>query len=232
MKTAVVALPRAAKFFACILLVLTLAVPSVSAKRKKTQAKKTATPTPIAATPTPTPIVDPIVEIVTSKGTVYVKLYRQAAPRHTANFLELAAARYYENVSFHRVMRGVMAETGDRNTLNDFSWDDGRGGPGYSLAPELGLPVVRGSVVASRLPDQVNPKRLSNGSMFFICLTDLPMFTDRFSVFGEVVSGIEVLDRIAAVECDREGRPVAPVYIDVVSAAETAGSSQSQQRPR
>src|SRR4029079_12775802 len=77
--------------------------------------------------------------------------------------------------------------------------DDGIGGPGYTLPAEIGLPHVRGAVATARQADQVNPKRESSGSQFFIDLAKLPSLDQGgYTVFGQVISGMDVVDKIAA----------------------------------
>ncbi len=145
----------------------------------------------------------PLVEVETDLGVFTIRLDPRTAPLHTANFLEHVRQRGYEGTAFHRVVRGVMIEGGDPYSRNEDPWDDGRGGGDYVLRAEVGRPLVRGAVVAARLPDQVNPERHSNGWIFFICLARLPMLDEKFTVFGEVASGMEVVDAIAAHGAER-----------------------------
>jgi len=135
-------------------------------------------------------------------GTFVIELNTKAAPRHSANFLKLARQGYYDGTTFHRIVPGFIVQGGDPLSRTDWrSPRLGTGGPKYTLEPEFGLPHLRGAVAAARQGDAVNPKRVSNGSQFFICLADLPSLdAGKYSVFGRVVSGMDVVDKIARVK--------------------------------
>jgi cyclophilin family peptidyl-prolyl cis-trans isomerase len=108
-------------------------------------------------------------------------------------------SKFYDGVYFHRVIPGFMIQGGDPNTKNADPMDDGVGGPGWTVPAEIKLPHLRGSVATARLGDPANPKRESSGSQFFICLAPQPSL-DRggYTVFGEVIKGMEAVDAIAA----------------------------------
>ncbi|MEK6191412.1 MAG: peptidylprolyl isomerase [Chloroflexota bacterium] len=155
----------------------------------------------------------------TTLGSFTVDLYGDVAPIATANFVALARCGFYESVTFHRVLAGFVAQAGDPNTRDnqgDFE-GLGTGGPGYGFAIEL-PPEGRNYdpyVVAMANAGMAN----TNGSQFFICLTDLDAQLPRqYTIFGAVSSGMEVVDAIGGVAVNDSliGVPVDPVVINRV----------------
>jgi len=153
----------------------------------------------------------------TTQGSFTVELYGDVAPIATANFVALARCGFYESVTFHRVLAGFVAQAGDPNTRDnqgDFE-GLGTGGPGYGFAIELPPEGVNYDpyVVAMANAGMAN----TNGSQFFICLTDLSAQLPReYTIFGRVSSGMEVVDAIGAVPVNDAliGVPVDPVVIN------------------
>ena len=135
---------------------------------------------------------EPIFDIVTSMGTIRVKLYKDT-PKHRDNFTRLALTRYYDGVLFHRVINGFMIQGGDPFTRDSSRVEEwGEGGPGYTVDAEI-LPEhthKKGALAAARRGNLANPM-----------------------VFGETIGGLNVIDRIARVQTDRLDRPVRPVVI-------------------
>ena len=160
---------------------------------------------------------EPIFDIVTSMGTIRVKLYKDT-PKHRDNFARLAVTHYYDDVLFHRVINGFMIQGGDpytRDTSRVEEW--GEGGPGYTIDAEI-LPEHRhkkGALAAARRGDLANPMRESSGSQFYLVQdsTNCKHLNGEYTVFGETVGGLNVIDRIARVQTDRLDRPVRPVVI-------------------
>lgn len=140
-----------------------------------------------------------VVVLDTAKGKIVLQLADKAAPKTAANFLKLVKSGYYDGTTFHRVIPGFMIQGGDPNSRDANIFNDGQGGPGYTVPAEIQLPHLRGSIAMARMPDQVNPKRESSGSQFFICVSDRKDL-DRggYTVFGKVISGMEVVDAIVA----------------------------------
>lgn len=159
----------------------------------------------------------PHVVLVTKYGEIEIELDDQAAPKHAENFLKLVERRFYIGTTFHRVIPGNLIQGGDPNSKDADRGNDGLGGPGYNLDAEIKLPHKRGSVGAARLSDQVNPKRESSGSQFYICLNDMPQL-DRggYTVFGRVIRGMDVAEKIANVKRDARDNPIRPVVIEQV----------------
>ena len=160
---------------------------------------------------------EPVFDIVTTMGTIRVKLYKDT-PKHRENFIRLAVTHYYDDVLFHRVIDGFMIQGGDpytRDTARVAEW--GEGGPGYTIDAEI-LPEhthKKGALAAARRGDLANPMRESSGSQFYLVQdsTNCKHLDGKYTVFGETVGGLNVIDRIARVQTDRFDRPVHPVRI-------------------
>ena len=140
--------------------------------------------------------------------TVVIELDPQAAPNTVANFKKLLAQRYFDGLAFHRAIPEYLVQAGDPFTKDNDNIDSwGTGGPGYTIPFEKGLKHKRGVLSMARLSDSVNPSRDSNGSQFFVCLTDLPNLDGDYAAFGRVVQGIEILDELATRPRDRNDVP-------------------------
>jgi peptidyl-prolyl cis-trans isomerase B (cyclophilin B) len=144
---------------------------------------------------------------------VAIGLYEGDAPRHVANFKRLVATGFYRKTSVHRVAAGRLVQMGDPFSRSKDSPDIGTGGPGYTVAPEIGLRHAEGSVAMGRLPDRINPSRLSNGSQFYVALQALPELDGTDTVFGRVERGLEVLAGIAGAAADNNAVPVERVVL-------------------
>ena len=148
--------------------------------------------------------------IVTNFGDIIVQFHNDDAPNTVANFTKLASEGFYDGVKFHRVIKGFMIQTGDPLSKDDSQkelW--GTGGPGYTFVDEINdHKLVRGSLaMANSGPD-------TNGSQFFIVtVASTPWLDGRHANFGEVVEGMEVVDKIEAVKTEGPDRPVTPVII-------------------
>jgi peptidyl-prolyl cis-trans isomerase B (cyclophilin B) len=136
-----------------------------------------------------------------------------SAPVHVANFKKLVNDGFYNGILVHRLLSGTMVQLGDPLSKKKDSGDLGTGGPGYTLNPEFGAKHLRGSVAMGRLSDAVNPKRLSNGSQFYIALRPLPELDQKYTVFAEVTRGIEVLDSLHSLAVDPNDKPMDPVRV-------------------
>jgi cyclophilin family peptidyl-prolyl cis-trans isomerase len=127
--------------------------------------------------------------IVTDKGNIVAELYPDA-PQGVNNFVTLAKGGFYDGLTFHRVEPGFVAQGGDPT-------GDGTGGPGYTIPAEIKHLHLRGALAWARTGDQVNPERRSSGSQFYITLKETPFLDGQYSVFGQVISGMEIVDKIA-----------------------------------
>jgi cyclophilin family peptidyl-prolyl cis-trans isomerase len=171
-------------------------------------------------TPTPPPAMDDdeanikVVVLKTSFGTMVIQLDDIYAPRTCGNFRKLVSEGFYDHTVFHRVIPGFIIQGGDPNSRSDDRSSYGQGGPGYTLSAEINLKNVRGAVAMARLPDAVNPERDSNGSQFYICVDDCPSLDNGYTVFGHVIKGMEVADRIANQPRDAHDDPTSRIEME------------------
>ena len=135
-------------------------------------------------------------------GAIRLELLPEVAPETVAHFKKLAAKRYYDRTTFHRVIPGYLIQGGDPNTKNDDPRDDGKGGRAQAVPDEFStLPHVRGTVSLAHLghPDTA-------GSQFFILHADAPALDGQYTIFARVAEGMEVVDAITGLEIDTYGR--------------------------
>jgi peptidyl-prolyl cis-trans isomerase B (cyclophilin B) len=141
--------------------------------------------------------------IETKFGNITLKFFPDVAPGHVNNFIELAKKGFYDGTTFHRVIPGFMIQGGDPNTKNPDKGMHGMGGPGYTIKAEFNVkPHKRGTLSMARAqsPD-------SAGSQFFICVKDSPFLDRQYTVFGEVESGMEAVDKIVSQPRDPRDNP-------------------------
>jgi peptidyl-prolyl cis-trans isomerase B (cyclophilin B) len=148
---------------------------------------------------------------------VVIGLYDDAAPQTVANFKELCRKRFYNGMRFHRAFPSTLVQTGDPKSRHGIADRSGTGGPGYTVPAELGRNHVRGTVAMSRLGDVVNPSKASNGSQFYVCLTPMPKLNGKYSAFGEVLEGLDVLDFISNQPTDSNDFPLAKIVIKSIT---------------
>lgn len=182
-------------------------------------------------------------EIITDYGTIEVILYN-STPKHRDNFIKLASEGFYDDLLFHRVVNGFMIQGGDPDSKSAAPGQSlGRGGPGYQIDAEIGAPHFRGALAAAR--DGNPLKRSSGSQFYIVqgrpvteeALDQMeqqksiryspeqrqvyleeggsPFLDNEYTVFGEVVSGMEVIDQIAAMETDPNNRPTQDVRMKV-----------------
>lgn len=148
---------------------------------------------------------------------VVIEFYEDAAPQTVANFKKLAGAKFYDHVKFHRVFPHQMVQTGDPLSKHHDRSSVGTGAPGYTLPPEINSHKhLAGTVAAARLPDKINPGRVSNGSQFYVTLAPMPNLDRQYTVFGHVTQGLGVLDAISVKPADTNDNPVDPVVIESI----------------
>ena len=193
-----------------------------------------------------------VVVIETSIGTIKAKLYNDT-PKHRDNFIKLINEGWYNGSPFHRVIKDFMIQGGQNA--------DGRLDPGYTIPAEITSNHFhkKGVLAAARMPDQVNPKKESSGSQFYIVQGKkydenwLDMFENRtgkvfsarqrqayqtvggsphldgdYTVFGEVIEGLEVVDKIAAVKTGGQDVPITPVTIKSITIEKNCEKSCSK----
>jgi len=150
--------------------------------------------------------------IKTTLGDITVRLYEDT-PLHKANFEKLVGEGFYNGTVFHRVISGFMNQGGDPYTKpgNEHMGRPGTGGPDYTIPAEIHphLKHKKGALASARLPDQVNPRRESSGSQFYIVNADngAHFLDGQYTVFGEVVEGMDVVDAIAATKTGPDDMP-------------------------
>lgn len=165
---------------------------------------------------------EPEFNIVTNLGTITIKLYSKT-PKHRDNFEKLALTGYYDGLLFHRVINGFMIQGGDPYT-RDSSLSAvakyGQGGPGYTIPAEF-IPEYthkKGALAAARRGDVANPMKESSGSQFYLVQDEnaCAQLNGAYTVFGETVKGLDIIDRIAKVATDNRDRPVMDVRIQKI----------------
>jgi cyclophilin family peptidyl-prolyl cis-trans isomerase len=161
---------------------------------------------------------DQLVTIETPHGEIKLVLFEDT-PKHRENFLKLAKEGYYTGTTFHRVIDGFMIQGGDPNSKDDDPRNDGSGNPGYTIPAEINPKHkhVRGALAAARQGDMVNPQRASSGSQFYIVENHdgTPMLDEAYTVFGQVVDGLNVIDKIAEQPKDGRDRPLSDIKMKV-----------------
>ncbi|HNV12531.1 MAG TPA: peptidylprolyl isomerase [bacterium] len=160
-------------------------------------------------------------EFQTSEGNFTIEFFNEQMPETVANFLNLAESGYFDGIKFHRVIADFMIQGGDPLTKDDSMvamW--GTGGPGYVIADEhvSGLSNLRGTI------SMANSGPNSGGSQFFINVKDNTFLdfdkeplTSKHPVFGKVISGIEIVDKISLVDTDMSDRPMKDVVIEKIT---------------
>ena len=158
--------------------------------------------------------------IATDKGAIEIELYTETAPKAAANFIELARKGFYDGVVFHRLVPGFVIQGGDAEYGHIDRLNRGRlgtGGPGYKFADEpFEGDYERGAVAMA------NAGPNTNGSQFFVCLADLSggRLPKKYTLFGRVTDGMDVVDAIAAAKRDGRDQPAEPTAMKSVTIAD------------
>lgn len=179
--------------------------------------------------------------IHTDYGDMKGVLYNET-PKHRDNFVKLANEGYYDGLLFHRVIEGFMIQGGDPDSRNAQPGKAlGMGGPGYTVPAEFDTRFIhkKGALAAARQGDQTNPQKASSGSQFYIVqgkpvqgsrlganYTDeqkkiyetvggTPFLDNNYTVYGEIVEGLDVIDKIAAVPKGQADRPVKDIKMTI-----------------
>lgn len=156
-----------------------------------------------------------LIEIKTSFGTMIMWLHNET-PLHKANFLKLAKENYFDGTTFHRIIKGFMIQGGDPNSKDEDPDNDGTGGPGYTIPAEIrsDLKHIHGAVGAARTN---NPEKASSGSQFYIVenKSGTPHLNNLYTVFGQIIQGIDIASKIAEQPKDARDRPIDDIEMDV-----------------
>lgn len=149
----------------------------------------------------------------TNKGSFTVELFETQTPKTVANFVKLAKSNFYDGVKFHRVIKGFMIQGGDPLTKDDSKmslW--GTGGPGYQFADEITSTNKNNAGTIS----MANAGPNTNGSQFFINTNDNNFLDTKHTVFGRVISGMDVITSIENTETGPNDRPIEAVVINSI----------------
>lgn len=152
--------------------------------------------------------------VKTSEGEMVLEFWPDVAPGHVENFKKLAKKGYYDGTCFHRVIKGFMIQGGDPNTKDESkkgNW--GQGGPGYTIKAELNSKAhVRGVLSMARLPSGYD----TGGSQFFICHGNPSQLDGQYTVFGQLIKGDDVLEKIATTATEPGDRPVKRMNVESI----------------
>ncbi len=207
---------------------LALATPShaqlgkILGKKKspdKTETKKAAKTADKPAPAVVTPATDDdaaafTIESSGNKEVVVIKLRPDLAPKAVANFQQNIRDGVYNGLAFHRVIPGYLVQTGDPQSKDDATRNEwGTKDAGAPLPPEFAGKHKRGAVAMARKNDEVNPKRESSGSQFYMMLRDAAQLDGNYTVFGEVVNGLDVLQRISGAAADTNDAPLKRITV-------------------
>ncbi|MCI4348294.1 MAG: peptidylprolyl isomerase [Thermoplasmata archaeon] len=150
---------------------------------------------------------NPTVTLQTTQGTMRAEIFQDKSPATSKNFLTLVQKGYYNGLTFHRVIPGFMIQSGCPEGT-------GRGGPGYTIPDEF-HPSLRHD--GSGIFSMANAGPNTGGSQFFITLAPTPWLNGKHAIFGRLVSGQEVAQKIAGVARDGQDRPRTPIRIERAS---------------
>ena len=149
--------------------------------------------------------------IETKFGNIELKFFPDVAPIHVNNFIELAKKGFYDTTTFHRVIPGFMIQGGDPNTKSPDRSKHGMGDPGYKVKAEFNAKQHKRGILSMARAQDPN----SAGSQFFICVADALFLDRQYTVFGEVVSGMDVADKIVNQQRDRMDNPLDRIEMKV-----------------
>lgn len=163
----------------------------------------------------------PIAVMITNNGNIVLELYEDKAPNTVANFISLANSGFYDGLIFHRCIQDFMIQGGDPN-------GNGSGGPGYRIKGEFsangvdtGLEHKRGTISMARMGSSYGsiPANDTAGSQFFICVADYPSLDGQYAAFGNVLEGLDTVDKIVAQKTDSNDKPLTDQVIKYLRVA-------------
>ncbi len=147
----------------------------------------------------------PSAKIQTKHGDIAIEFFPEVAPNHVENFKKLATSGFFDGTLFHRIVPGFVIQGGDpltKSPANKGRW--GTGGPGWSVKAEFNKKKHSRGVLS--MARSMDPN--SAGSQFFIVLKDSDFLNGQYTVFGKVISGMDVVDKIAGLKTDTKDAPV------------------------
>jgi cyclophilin family peptidyl-prolyl cis-trans isomerase len=156
--------------------------------------------------------------------TVMFELYPQDAPQTVSNFLDNVETGAYKGLAFHRAIEGFIVQTGDPLSSDEGARDRwGTGGEGKNVPAEIKRKHSKGAVAMGRKGDKVNPSKQSNGYQFYFALGHYGSLDGNYSVFGQVISGLEILERISKMPVDSNDCPIARIEIKDIKISDHTG---------
>ncbi len=144
---------------------------------------------------------------------VVIELFPDAAPQTVENFRTLVRKGFYKKHAIHRAIPNYLVQLGDPKSRRKDRSAVGTSGPGYTIPAEISRPHVTGAVAMARLPDTINPAKVSNGSQFYIMLTNAPELNNYSTVFGQVVEGLDFLKEVSGKATDTNDYPLERVVV-------------------
>jgi len=148
---------------------------------------------------------NPRVKFITDKGDMIAELFADKAPNSAANIIELAESGFYKDIKFHRIIQGFMAQGGCPNTRKgQESGQPGTGGPGYTFDQEIVSELKHDD---RGILSMANAGPNTNGSQFFLCFGPQDFLDGGYNVFGKIVEGLDVLDKLEAAGAARDPQP-------------------------
>jgi len=166
---------------------------------------------PSSAPPGQSPSAEEFAVIDTKFGRIVIKFLPDLASGHVKNFKKLANDGFYDGTTFHRVIPGFMIQGGDPNSKDDDRTNDGLGGPGYTINAEFSDVTHKRGIVSMARSSDPN----SAGSQFFIVVGDSTSLDGQYSIFGEVIEGLEVVDLIVSQSKDSNDNPIEKISMKV-----------------
>ena len=154
---------------------------------------------------------NPTIRIATSEGDMIVELFEDEVPNTVANMISLAESGFYRGMKFHRIINGFMAQGGCPYSKRNLQGPVGTGDPGYKFADEFSPKLKH---TERGILSMANSGKNTNGSQFFICFGPTPHLDGKHAVFGKVIQGMEVLDKLEAVGT-RSGKPKKDINFNI-----------------
>ena len=161
-----------------------------------------------------------LLEIKFSDGSTHkaaIEFYEKDAPATVENFKKLARSGFFKGCAFHRAIPNGIVQTGDPLSKKKDRTAVGTGGPGYTLPAEIHRKHSKGAVAAARIGDKANPQRRSSGSQFYVCIAPQSQLDGKYTVFGNVIQGMDVLELISNRATDTNDYPVDRVTLKKVT---------------
>ena len=147
-----------------------------------------------------------IAEFNTNKGNFKIELFNDKAPLTTGNFIKLASEGFYNGLIFHRVIPNFMIQSGCPHGT-------GRGGPGYNIRDEFHPDLKHNT---KGILSMANAGPNTGGSQFFIAVSPTPWLDNHHTIFGKVIEGYNIVEKISKVQTDRNDRPLKDVIINSI----------------